>query len=302
MLSQVQASLTAFSILAIELSVLFIGISLLVAALQRHLTPAKIEVLLSSNRNSSYFLGAALGAITPFCSCSTIPMLKGLIKAKAGFGPMMVFLFASPLLNPIIVVLLIATFGVSLTLIYVTAAFLVSLNAGWLLNSLGFERFIRQQEKVQTSCCSTNSCSNEAVVAPKGKYSGIWQESWADFIAVLPYLLAGTAVGSIIYGFMPTDFLENYAGQTNPFAIPIAAVIGVPLYIRAEAIIPVAAALMTKGVGAGTVIALIIGSAGASLTELILLRSLFKTKLLLAFLVVIFTMAILAGYATFLFY
>src|SRR5699024_8176547 len=128
------------------------------------------------------------------------------------------------------------------------------------------------------------------------------QSAWADFIEVLPYLLLGIAIGSVIYGFIPTELLEKYAGPNNPFAIPAAAVIGVPLYIRAEAVIPLAAALMTKGVGAGAVLALIIGSAGASLTELILLRSLFSLKLLAAFVTVIFTMAIIAGYATYLFF
>ena len=112
----------------------------------------------------------------------------------------------------------------------------------------------------------------------------------------------GIAVGSLIYGFMPTGLLERYAGADNPLAIPIAAVIGVPLYIRAEAVIPLAAALMAKGVGPGTVLALIIGSAGASLTELILLRALFSIQLLIAFVLVIFSMAMIAGYATFLFF
>ncbi|MDC4386213.1 permease, partial [Acinetobacter baumannii] len=99
-----------------------------------------------------------------------------------------------------------------------------------------------------------------------------------------------------------TDLLEQYAGPDNPFAIPVAAVIGLPLYIRAEAVTPLAAALMAKGVSAGTVLAFIIGSAGASLTELILLRSLFTLKLLAAFLAVIFAMAMIAGYATYLFF
>ncbi len=268
-------------------------------------------------------------------------MLKGLIRARAGFGPMMVFLFASPLLNPIIVVLLIATFGLTLTSIYVLAALIVSLAAGWLLQTLGFERYIRRDVSlVNTACCptasacntepvvascTTNSCDSTpkkstcAPVAPKpthassccdtqavkstakkGKYSGVWQEAWADFVEVLPYLLIGIAIGSLIYGYMPIGLLEQYAGADNPLAIPVAAVIGVPLYIRAEAVIPLAAALMSKGVGAGTVLALIIGSAGASLTELILLRSLFALQLLIAFLVVIFSMAIIAGYVTFL--
>lgn len=336
---QLQDTLSMFAFLAVELSVLYILISLLIGVLQRHIPPAKIEALLSANRSSSYFLAAGLGAITPFCSCSTIPMLKGLIRARAGFGPMMVFLFASPLLNPIIVVLLIATFGVTLTSIYVLAALIVSVTAGWLLQILGFERYSRRDaSQTSTDCgvtapscnsepaatrCSTNiasmkssccpaepaqtkasSCGNTATAqasAKVGKYSGVWQEAWADFVAVLPYLLVGIAVGSLIYGFMPIGLLEQYAGADNSLAIPIAAVIGVPLYIRAEAVIPLAGALMSKGVGAGTVLALIIGSAGASLTELILLRALFTMQLLVAFVTVIFSMAIIAGYAAFLF-
>lgn len=341
MSSQMQDALGMFVFLAVELSALFIGISLLVGVLQRHVPPSRVEALLSSNGSRGYFLAAGLGAITPFCSCSTIPMLKGLIRARAGFGPMMVFLFASPLLNPIIVALLVATFGWTLTAIYVFAALVVSVGAGWLLHTLGFERYVRQTAAQQNSECSSsaspcgaapavsscgaNSCDNPSQTAAcgadgktvpnelcdipppvtirkEGKYSGLWQEAWSDFIDVLPYLLIGIAIGSVIYGFMPTGLLEQYAGPDNPFAIPIAAVIGVPLYIRAEAVIPLAAALMAKGVGAGTVLALIIGSAGASLTELILLRSLFTLKLLAAFVAVIFAMAMIAGYTTYLYF
>lgn len=337
---QLQDALGLFVFLAVKLSALFIGISLLVGALQRRIPPSKVEALLSSSRSRGYFLAAGLGAITPFCSCSTIPMLKGLIRARAGFGPMMVFLLASPLLNPIIVVLLAATFGSTLTAIYVLAAVVVSLAAGWLLHALGFERYVRREPgavtaggcgaalnncdakpaaSFQRSSCDRNlvetSCGTAGLMTArsggcgeplsgpdpkKGRYSGLWQESWSDFVDVLPYLLMGIAIGSAIYGFMPTGLLEQYAGPDNPLAIPVAAVIGVPLYIRAEAVIPLAAVLMAKGVGAGTVLALIVGSAGASLTELILLRSLFTPALLAAFVAVIFAMAMIAGYATFL--
>ncbi len=334
-----------FMFLAVELSVLFIGISLLVGVLQRHIPQATVESLLGSTRSRGYLLAAGLGAVTPFCSCSTIPMLKGLIRARAGFGPMMVFLFASPLLNPIIVVLLFATFGFTLTAIYVLAALFVSLLSGWLLKKLRFERFVIVNGSVPSSCCTdsdgqhatpavapsageTSSCCREPVtpsccpdpqemsasdsccadsketgkVTKKRKYEGVWQDAWSDFVGVSPYLLIGVAIGSVIYGFMPTELLERYAGPDNPFAIPVAAVIGVPLYIRAEAVIPISAGLMAKGVGAGTVLALIIGSAGASLTELVLLRSMFTLKLLTAFVIIIFSMAMIAGYATYLFF
>ncbi|CAM3836386.1 permease [Xenorhabdus thuongxuanensis] len=334
MSSQLQETLNMFAFLAIELSALFIGISLLVGILQRHIPPSRVEALLSANRKRGYFLAAALGSITPFCSCSTIPMLKGLIRAKAGFGPMMVFLFSSPLLNPIIVVLFVATFGLTLTTIYVLSAFLVSLGAGWLLQILGFERYVRHEEtsdcgvsgsscnvnpaisnsceSMAAPCCSatqmitqsTGCCDSQTTkeVRPKSKYSGLWQEAWADFKNVLPYLFIGIAIGSVIYGYVPTSLLEKHAGSDNPFAIPVAAVIGIPLYLRAEALIPLSAALMTKGVSVGAILALIIGGAGASLTELILLRSLFTFKLLAAFVAVILAMAMIAGYVALLFF
>ena len=113
---------------------------------------------------------------------------------------------------------------------------------------------------------------------------------------MLPYLFAGIALGSMIYGFMPTEWVASIASDSNPLAIPFAAVIGIPLYIRAEAVIPLSSALAAKGMGLGAVMALIIGSAGASLTEVILLKAIFKNQMIVAFLVVILTMAMLAGY------
>ena len=157
MSSQLQDALGMFAFLAIELSVLFIGISLLVGVLQRHIPPSKVEALLTSSGKRGYFLAAGLGAITPFCSCSTIPMLKGLIRARAGFGPMMVFLFSSPLLNPIVVGLLVATFGWTLTAIYVLAALVVAVGAGWLLHTLGFERYVRRTATQESSGCSSSA-------------------------------------------------------------------------------------------------------------------------------------------------
>jgi hypothetical protein len=250
---------------------------------------------------------------------------------------MMVFLFASPLLNPVIIALMAATFGLSLTLIYAGAALLVSLIAGWLLQILGFDKYIRSgvhegRASSQTikrgstvssksPCCGEHLSGNHSrqadmtravpencckpqsdVNALPRRYRGLWRDTWADFRGVFPYLIAGIAIGSIIYGYLPTTLLEQYAGPANPFAIPAAAIIGVPLYIRAEAVIPLAAALLAKGVGAGTVLALIIGSAGASLTELILLRALFRFRLLAAFVLVIISMAIMAGYTAYLFF
>ena len=288
-------TLQMFGFLAVELTVLFLAISYLVGILQVYIPPAKIQAILSGKNGKGYFIAGLLGAITPFCSCSTIPFLKGLLRAKAGFGTMMVFLFASPLLNPIIIGLFAVTFGIKVTVFYFVIAMSVSIIAGYLLEKLGFEKYIKAEAYIdpKPSCCGSICNSTPK---PINKWLQIWQTTWVDFKKVLPYLIGGIALGSMIYGFMPTEFVAKVASENNPFAIPIAAIIGIPLYIRAEAVIPLSAALAAKGMGLGAVMALIIGSAGASLTEVILLKSIFKNQMIIAFLVVILGMAIGAGY------
>ena len=300
-ISMVKETLNMFAFLAVELTILFLLISYLVGVLQEYIPPAKIQSILSDKKGKGYIVAGLLGAITPFCSCSTIPFLKGLLRARAGFGTMMVFLFASPLLNPIIIGLFAVTFGLKVTLFYFAMAMGVSVIAGYTLEKLGFEKYVKPEAYIapeSKGCGST--CGGKK--APVNKWQRIWNTTWIDFKKVLPYLIGGIAVGSLIYGFMPTEFVARFANEDNPFAVPIAAVIGIPLYIRAEAVIPLSAALAAKGMGLGAVMALIIGSAGASLTEVILLKSIFKNQMIIAFLVVIISMAITAGYLyTFLF-
>jgi len=328
-------SLGMFGFLAVELSFLFLVVAFLVSVLRQRIPQRVIDEALGAGHARSYWLGAGIGALTPFCSCSTIPMLKGLIRARAGFGPMMVFLFTSPLLNPIVVVLLAVTFGLRLTAIYMVAALVISLIGGWALYRLGFARHIRESATNDTagcgsgcgqaaeapasarcgavaesddSVCGANAadtaakadaggCETASPTAPQRSWAAAWSEAWSDFQSVLPYLLLGIAIGSFIYGYIPAGWIERHAGGDALWTIPLASVIGVPLYLRAEALIPIAGALLDKGVASGAVLALIIGGAGASLTELILLRALFAYRLLIAFLIVIFSMAMLAGFA-----
>lgn len=357
MILMFKETLGMFVYLGVELTALFLVISFIVGVIQEFLPARKIQSILSSKSGRGYFSAAILGGVTPFCSCSTIPMLTGLLKARAGFGPTITFLFTSPLLNPIIIGLFLATFGLNVTLVYASIALVVSVTAGYLLERMNFARFIRpevfgdkpiggcaagsvdsQQETLGSPCCdstvsgiseSTSSFDGSSSVEPQVAASvcgaatatvetapdsptidrpatgsqvidncwlRIWRETWSQFKKVLPYLLVGIAIGAFTYGFMPADLIVKYAGPDNPLAIPLAAVIGVPLYIRAEAVIPLSAALAAKGMGMGAVMALIIGSAGASLTEVILLKSMFKKQMIAAFLLVIFGMAILAGF------
>ncbi|MBN3561206.1 permease [Amphritea spongicola] len=311
-------ALGMFAFLAVELTLLFLAISYLVGVLQEFITPEKIQSILSSRKGKGYVIAALLGAITPFCSCSTIPFLKGLLRARAGFGPMMVFLFSSPLLNPVIIGLFVITFGLQVAVMYFSVALVVSVTAGFVLEKLGFERYVREEayqqpvasgcgaaastgcgETVTSSCGETTSTgcgsSDTPAQAVESRWVRIWKATWKDFKQVVPYLLLGICLGSFIYGFIPTDLIAKYAGDATWYAIPVAAVIGIPLYIRAEAVIPLSAALVKKGMALGSVMALIIGSAGASLTEVILLKAIFKNQMIAAFLFVILSMAILAG-------
>ncbi|MCG7561376.1 MULTISPECIES: permease [Pseudoalteromonas] len=306
-----------FVFLALELTVLFLVVSYLVGVLQEYITPEKVRENLSARKGKGYMIAALLGAITPFCSCSTIPFLKGLLQARAGFGPVTVFLFSSPLLNPIVIGLLIVTFGLDVAVFYFSVALITSVVSGYLLERLGFERYVRDeayQAAVSQSACKAGQTSKETPLNPESSQCGgkknpdrdikqvenrwlrIWRTTWKDFLATLPYLLLGITIGSFIYGFVPTELIVDYAGENKWYAIPLAAVIGIPLYIRASAVIPLSAGLVQKGMALGSVMALIIGSAGASLTEVILLKSIFKTQMILAFLGVVLGMAMTAGY------
>lgn len=346
-LTMLQDASHMFLFLAFELSLLFLLISAGVSLIRQKLPDSKIQSLLGAQRGKGYAISALLGALTPFCSCSTIPMLRGLLSAKAGFGPTLTFLFVSPLLNPIIVGLIWATFGGQVTLLYASIATGVSILASMLLNTLGFERHIIPAQTAKSSpCAPTNTCCAPVVKSPvmtqrhqpnlnlqntpayraltsstnaislqtdanccvrnenkqpsthNINFAQAGADAWQQFKAVLPYLLLGVLIGSFIYGFIPTAWIAEHASANNPLAIPFSALIGIPLYIRAEAVIPLASVLLAKGMGMGAVMALIIGSAGASLTEVVLLRSMFKTPMIVAFLTVILGMAVFMGYLT----
>ena len=303
--AMLMASGKMFVKLFVELTFLFLAISYVVAIINQKLPAEKIQKLLGAKKGRGYIPAAALGAVTPFCSCSTIPMLVGLLKAKAGFGPTMTFLFTSPLLNPIVIALFIPVLGLKVTIWYAVLALTVSIIAGILLQYSGFERFIKQEmlqknpSKCDTGCGekTEESCCPNKVKKEPSMWQKAWHESWSLFRTMAPYMVVAMLIGSFVHGFVPAEFFANVAGADNPLAIPTAAVIGIPLYIRVTALLPLIGSFVAKGVSMGAVIALIIGSGGASLPEVILLKRLFYWPLMAAFLMVIFSMAIIGGFA-----
>ncbi len=348
-----------FLVIAGELVLIFVAVSFIIGLLTEYLPPSRVRDFLSNRLPwVQYLLGSGLGAITPFCSCSTVPITAGLLKGGVPFGPIMAFLFSSPVLNPIIIALLLSLLGYQATAIYVVVTFFGSMAAAALLSRLGMEGEVKPLANFQTSCCTedikfdaaspktlqmaadccssssvppatfitlpafpasggccagevtpsaekaapaTSCCSAsfeaETTQAPfKEKIKRASVSAVDTFKGVFWYLLLGAGIGAFIYGFFPQDFVVRVAGPGNPWSIPVAALIGVPMYIRAETVIPISAALVGKGMGVGTVLALIIGGAGASIPEMIILGSMFKKKLIFAFALNVFFVAIVAGY------
>lgn len=280
--------LQTFFILFIELTVLFIFISFLVSLLQQKFTEERIKQILNRpNKWTGYLYGTGLGALTPFCSCSTIPILAGLLSSKAPFGPSISYLISSPLLNPVIIIMLWTLLGWKLTLYYFIIIVIFSMLIGIVWERLGLEHSVKKV-KVRRG----NGTNDESV--PKWRLA--IRDAWSFFYPLLPYLLIGVFIGAIIHDFIPQDIIVKYAGSDKPWAIPIASVIGIPMYIRAETMLPIGSALVGKGMGIGAVIALLIGGAGASIPEVVLLSKLFKRKLVVAFVISILSVAIITGF------
>jgi uncharacterized membrane protein YraQ (UPF0718 family) len=284
-----------FLIITAELIVLFIGISTLVALILMYMPQDKLKQWLARRGIWGNFLGAAVGSLTPFCSCSTIPMTLGLLNAGAPLGPVMSFVIASPLLNPIIISMIWLLMGIKACLIYFSVTFFGSILFGVFLEKIGGAQYVKMV-RIKSNCCGANNESENVPMDFSKKLKASFISAWSDFRAVLIYLLIGVGIGAVIYGYIPQDFVTKMAGPDNPFAIPIAATIGVPLYIRAETAIPIGLALSQKGMSMGGVIALIIGGAGMAIPEMVMLGSIFKKRLVCAIVVVIWATAVVGGY------
>lgn len=281
-----------------ELFGLFIGISFVVALLQIYISQDRIKrILTTPKKGLNSVLGALLGSVTPFCSCSTIPVLVGLFKSGALFCGAISFLLTSPILNPAIITLMLAFFGVKATIVYAVFTFLFAVVMGLILDVAGFEKEIKNV---------TVKGGHQDGISWETLQGTFWQkqlqafkislkDAFGLFRGVVLFLLLGAGIGAFIYEFVPTDLMANFAGASNLWAVPVAAVVGIPMYIRTETMIPIASILISKGVAPGVMIALILGGAGASIPEVSLLSSIFK-KMVIAFVLCIFAVSVITGY------
>lgn len=275
--------------LAIILIPLFIAASYLVGLAQEYLPANRVEKIFHRyDEGVGNVVAAGLGAVTPFCSCSTVPLLAGLLQAKAPLGLSFSFLLASPLVNWIAIFLLYGLFGPGVTALYVVFTLGAAIIGGILIGRVGLDSYVKDIQLTTqgaamgdggTSCCA-------GVSAPRShrdRFTAAGHGAWDFFVDMFPYLFLGMAVGALIYGVVPTHWIQSILGPSNPLAVPMAAIAGAPIYISLEAMLPIAAALADEGVPIGTVLAFVVGSSGVSIPNLIMLNKLFDRTLLVVY-------------------
>jgi len=291
--------------LATVLVPLFVGASFLVGLVEEYLPPERVEaVLRERNRGSGNVAAAGLGAVTPFCSCSTVPILAGLLGAGAPLGLSFSFLLASPIVNEIAAVLLLGLFGVEITAIYLGSALVAAVVGGVVIDTFDLEHLVKDVRITTndrtvatdggTASCSCSAPSAQATKSHRERVETAAGGAWSFFRDAFPYLLLGMTLGALIHGAVPASWLQRVAG--NPLAVPLAALAGAPLYVSMAGMLGIAAPLVDQGVPIGTVVAFVVGGAGVSVPNLILLNKLFERKLLVVYAATVVTIGTMLGY------
>lgn len=282
-------TIRTFGTIAIQLVVLFFAVSFIVALLQRRLGEERLQRWLAGGKLTAPLKGAVLGALTPFCSCSTIPMLMGMLQVGAPFRAAMAFLLASPLLNPIILGIIWLLFSWQIMVGYGLIVFVGSIVLSLILEALGLEKYVRRVK------VSAEGHSDTPWQGFKAEARPAWDQALSFFKPLAIPMLIGVTIGALIYGAVPESFLASVAGPDNLLAVPTAAILSIPLFIRTESALPIGLALHSAGMGLGPVFALMIGGAGASLPEMSMLAAIFKPRLVGAYIACVLLVAITGG-------
>lgn len=241
----------------------------------------------------AYLMAVVLGAITPFCSCSSIPLFIGFIEAGIPFGIVMAFLITSPMINEVAMLVFASTVGWDVAGIYIITGMSIGLIGGLLMEKLGFEKYV-ESYVYDIKMGRTGSVENKMSFKERLFYAfnyskGIVKKIWL-------YLLIGIGIGAFLHGYVPQEFFAEHASKDNIFAVPMAVILGIPLYSNATGVVPIAEALLGKGVPLGTVLAMMMSVVAISLPEMVILRKVLKAKLLWYFVLFMLVAFIIVGY------
>jgi uncharacterized membrane protein YraQ (UPF0718 family) len=278
--SRLGEALNFFIFDTIKIFLLLAVIIFVVSVVRSYFPPEKTKGILAHKREFiGNILAALLGIVTPFCSCSAVPLFIGFVEAGVPLGVTFSFLISSPMVNEVAVVLLWGLFGWKIAMIYIGSGLLVAIFGGVIIGKLGLEKWVEDYVfKIQTGGI------REIIRQTFGARVAYAKVNTADILRrVWLFVILAIGIGGVIHGYAPQDFLVRYAGRENPFAVPLAVAVGVPLYSNAAGVIPIVYALMEKGMSMGTVLAFMMAVTALSLPEMIILRKVLKVPLLAVF-------------------
>ena len=244
-----------------------------------------------------YFIASFFGTITPLCSCSSVPLFIGFVKGGIPLGITFAFLISSPLVDAVTVAIFLGMFGWKTTLLYVVSGIILSMITGYMLSLLKLEplltpwvqQLLKNKEVQNESAQETHQPFLQRIPI-------ILREAWIIVKGVSLYILIGVAIGGVMHGYIPTNFFEAYISKENPLAVPIAVILGVPMYSNTAGILPIMQVLVEKGIPLGTVIAFSMSVVALSIPEALLLKKIMTTKMLVIFLAVVTCCIIVSGY------
>jgi uncharacterized membrane protein YraQ (UPF0718 family) len=274
---------------------LLTGVVFVMGMVNSYFTPERTRALLAGRAEGvGNVLAASLGIVTPFCSCSAVPLFIGFVQAGVPLGVTFSFLIAAPMVNEVALALLFAMFGWKVAVLYLALGLSVAIAAGWVIGRLKMERhledWVRNLRAVRAGPETAQLSWSERIDAGFASVREIVGRVW-------PYILAGIAIGAGIHGYVPQDFMASFMGKEAWWAVPLAVVIGVPMYTNAAGVIPVVEALLAKGAALGTVLAFMMSVIALSLPEMVILRKVLKLRLIAVFIGVVATGILLVGYA-----
>ncbi len=283
----------------IKILILLFFISVLMGIVNAYFPIERLRNYLTKHKmyGFQFFFASLFGAITPFCSCSSIPLFIGFVKGGIPLGVTFSFLITSPLVNEVAVAMFLGIFGVKITAIYVATGLILGMIGGFLLGKMKLESYLSdwvKQIQVNANAASTEWEEEKAPFIKR--LPSIVKDAWGIVRSVLLYVIIGIAIGAMMHGYVPEGFFEHYMSKDNWFAVPLSVLLAVPMYANAAGIVPVIEVFVAKGIPIGTALAFMIGVVGLSLPEATLLKKVMTWKLIGIYFGTITIFIILSGY------
>jgi len=273
---------------------LLAGVVFVMGMVNSYFTPERTRALLAGrSEGMANVMAATLGIVTPFCSCSAVPLFIGFVQAGVPLGVTFSFLISAPMVNEIALTLLFGLFGWKIAALYLGLGLSVAIVSGWIIGRLRMEAhledWVREMPHRSATFEATESTLGDRVEAGFSAVREIVGKVW-------PYILAGIAIGAGIHGYVPQDFMASFMGKEAWWSVPLAVLIGVPIYTNAAGVIPIVQALLAKGAALGTVLAFMMSVIALSLPEMIILRKVLKPRLIATFTAVVACGILLVGF------